>query len=62
MKIRKIIAIAGVSLVCMTPILRAVDAECYARAVAVAKATGSEEAGLDEYLTCMREKENIRYA
>lgn len=53
MKIRKIIAIAGVSLICMTPILLAVDAQCYARAVAVAKATGSEAAGEHEYVTCM---------
>lgn len=59
MKIRKIIAIAGVSLICLTPILLAasVDPECYAKAVAVAKATGSEEAGLAEYIDCMMLKE-----
>lgn len=63
MKIRKIIALAGVSLICMTPILlAAVDPECYARAKAVREATGSEIAGLDEYVACMVEKQIIGYA
>lgn len=57
MKIRKIIAIAGASLICMTPILLAtVDAACYAQGVAVAKATGSEDAGLQAYLACVLAK------
>lgn len=62
MKIRKFIALAGVSLACMTPILLALDAECEARAKKVREATGSEEAGLDEYVTCMIEKQIIGYS
>ena len=62
MKIRKIIAVAGVSLICMTPILLALDAECEARAKAVREATGSEIAGLNEYVNCMMEKDLIRFA
>lgn len=58
MKLRKMLVIAGAVLTCLTAILHAAaDPDCYAKAVAVAKATGSEAAGVDAYVECMLQKE-----